>query len=91
MGFGSAGIGYPTVKYLARRGAKVYLAARNESKATGAMAKLEAEGIAPGSVVFLKLDLADPRLAKASAQEFISKEERLDILSVFLTSCAVRR
>ncbi|KAJ7761537.1 NAD(P)-binding protein [Mycena maculata] len=78
---GNAGIGYYTVKFLAQRGAKVYLAARNESKATGAIVKLEHEGLGSGgTVVFLKLDLSDPRMAKSSAQEFLSKEPRLDIL-----------
>ncbi|KAJ7134692.1 NAD-P-binding protein [Mycena epipterygia] len=77
---GNAGIGYFTVKFLAQRGAKVYLAARNESKAIGAIAKLEHEGLGTGEVVFLKLDLADPRMAKKSAQEYLSKEKRLDIL-----------
>ncbi|KAJ7459916.1 NAD(P)-binding protein [Mycena latifolia] len=77
---GNVGIGYSTVKFLARRGAKVYLAARNESKATGAIARLEREGLGSGEVVFLKLDLADPRLAKKAAQEYLDKETRLDIL-----------
>ncbi|KAJ7811369.1 NAD(P)-binding protein [Mycena leptocephala] len=77
----NVGIGYSTVKFLARRGAKVYLAARNESKGAKAAASLELEGQeSGGKVVFLKLDLADPRMAKESAQEFLSKETRLDIL-----------
>ncbi|KAJ6559123.1 NAD(P)-binding protein [Mycena vulgaris] len=77
---GNVGIGYSTVKFLAQRGAKVYLAARNESKATGAIARLEHDGLGSGQVTFLKLDLADPRLAKKSAQEYLKKETRLDIL-----------
>jgi NAD(P)-dependent dehydrogenase (short-subunit alcohol dehydrogenase family) len=84
----SVGIGYSTVKFLARRGAKVYLAARNESKGTKAAANLELEGQeSGGKVVFLKLDLADPRMAKESAQEFLSKETRLDILSRCVPRC----
>lgn len=78
----STGIGYYTVKHLASRGAKVYLAARNESKATGAIAQLESEGLGPGfgQVEWLNLDLTDPRKAKAAAEEFLKKETRLDIL-----------
>ncbi|KDQ62504.1 hypothetical protein JAAARDRAFT_30409 [Jaapia argillacea MUCL 33604] len=79
---GNAGIGFKTVRHLARKGAKVYLAARNEARATAAIAELEAEGFGEGKgqVVWLKLDLADPRLAKSAAEDFMSHESRLDIL-----------
>jgi NAD(P)-dependent dehydrogenase (short-subunit alcohol dehydrogenase family) len=82
----SSGIGYATVKSLARRGAKVYMAARNESKATGALASLESEGVGPGSVVWLRLDLVDPRGVKKAAEEFLSKEDRLDILGALIAT-----
>ncbi|KAJ7505252.1 NAD(P)-binding protein [Mycena galericulata] len=85
---GNVGIGYSTVKFLARRGAKVYLAARNESKAKDAIAKLEYEGLGSGEVVFLKLDLVDPRMAKEAAQEFLSREKRLDVLINNAGMCA---
>ena len=78
----STGIGLATVRHLARAGAKVYLAARNESRATGAIAQLEHEGLGPGNgeVLWLKLDLSDPRDAKKAAGEFMARETRLDIL-----------
>jgi len=79
---GNTGVGYATVKHLARCGAKVYLAARNEIKGKNAVARLEAEGLGPGngSVVFLKLDLSHPRQAKDAAVEFMALEDRLDVL-----------
>ncbi|KAH9477403.1 Short-chain dehydrogenase [Psilocybe cubensis] len=79
---GNRGIGLATVRHLARAGAKVYLAARDESKATGAIAQLEHEGLGPGNgeVIWLKLDLSDPRDAKKGAEEFLKRESRLDIL-----------
>jgi NAD(P)-dependent dehydrogenase (short-subunit alcohol dehydrogenase family) len=82
----STGIGYETVKHLARRGAKVYLGARNESRATGALAKLEHEGLGPGNgkVIWLKTDFGDIRSAKAAAEEFLKREGRLDILGEWL-------
>jgi len=78
----NTGIGLATVQHLTRAGAKVYLAARNESRATAAITQLNAEGFAPGNgeVVWLKLDLSDPRAAKESAQDFLALEKRLDIL-----------
>lgn len=89
--FPSTGIGLATVQHLARAGAKVYLGARNESRATSAMAQLNAEGFAPGNgeVVWLKLDLSDPRTAKESAQEFSALEKRLDILGTNINWVAV--
>ncbi|KAJ7147027.1 NAD(P)-binding protein [Mycena crocata] len=77
---GNSGIGYSTVKFLARRGAKVYLAARNENYATAAITKLEKQGLGTGQIIFLKLNLSDPRLARKSAEEFATQEKRLDIL-----------
>jgi len=79
---GNTGIGYATVKHLARRGAKIYLAARNEIKGKDAVARLEAEGLGPGngSIVYLKLDLSHPRQAKEAAVEFMAMEDKLDVL-----------
>lgn len=81
----SAGIGYSTVKHLARHGAKVYMAARNQSKAEAAIAQLRAEGLGPGNgeVVWLELDLKDPLNAKRAAEEFMKREKRLDVLSLY--------
>ncbi|KAJ7167234.1 NAD-P-binding protein [Mycena crocata] len=77
---GNTGIGYATIKMLARRGAKVYMAARDGRRAKEAIAKMEAESLAEGSVQWLQLDLSDPRAASRAAKEFIEKESRLDIL-----------
>ena len=78
----STGIGYWTVHRLACSGAKVYIAARNESRATEAIKKLKAEGLSPGNgeIVWLKLDLSDIRGTKLAAEDFLRKEKRLDIL-----------
>ncbi len=78
----SSGIGYGTVRHLARAGAKVYMAARNETRAAEAIERLKTESLEPGNgeVVWLKLDLSDPRLARQSAEEFMRKEKRLDVL-----------
>ncbi|KAG1856359.1 NAD(P)-binding protein [Suillus subalutaceus] len=83
---GNTGIGYSTVKHLARRGAKVYMAARNQTKAEEAIAQLKAEGLGPGNgdVIWLELDLKDPRNAKKAAEEFMKQEKRLDVLSHLL-------
>ncbi|KAJ8483133.1 hypothetical protein ONZ45_g14712 [Pleurotus djamor] len=79
---GNRGIGYYTVKHLARHGAKVYLAARNESAAAAAISKLKSEGLGPGNgeIVWLKLDLSDPKLAKEAGEAFLKLESRLDVL-----------
>jgi NADP-dependent 3-hydroxy acid dehydrogenase YdfG len=58
----------------------VYIAARNEERVSAAIKQLESEGIADGSLHFLKTDLADPRLAKQAGEEFLQKETRLDVL-----------
>ncbi|KAL7281917.1 hypothetical protein ACG7TL_003383 [Trametes sanguinea] len=79
---GNAGIGFATIKHLARHGAKVYMAARNEQKAKAAIERLHAEGLGPGNgeIHWLHLDLNDPRNVKQAAEEFMKKEIRLDVL-----------
>ncbi|KAF5318873.1 hypothetical protein D9619_010947 [Psilocybe cf. subviscida] len=75
---GNTGIGLATVRHLARAGATVYLAARNEARASAAIAQLAGEGLT--EITWLKLDLDDPRDAQKAAQEFLRREKRLDIL-----------
>lgn len=77
----NTGIGYETAKLLLHHGAKVYLGARNESKALAAMARLkEGTGDVQGQVEWLKLDLSTPSTTRAGAEDFIRRETRLDIL-----------
>ncbi|KZP08212.1 NAD-binding protein [Athelia psychrophila] len=78
----NTGVGYQTCKLLAQHGAKVYMAARNESKAKAAIERLHAEGLGTnaGEVIWLKLDLASPRQTKEAAEYILSREQRLDIL-----------
>ncbi|KAI0959136.1 hypothetical protein AcW1_004052 [Taiwanofungus camphoratus] len=79
---GNAGVGFATIQHLARRGAKVYMAARSEARAKAAIERLRAAGLGPGNgnVVWLKLDLGDPRSAKKAAESFMEKERRLDVV-----------
>ncbi|THU77463.1 NAD(P)-binding protein [Dendrothele bispora CBS 962.96] len=78
----SSGIGFAALQHLVRLGAKVYMTARSEERAKSAIERLEKEGKEPGNgeVLWHELDLVDPRKAKASAEKFMEKEERLDIL-----------
>ena len=47
-----------------------------------ALERLESDGIGDGEVHFFKLDLSNARKAKASADDFLATEDRLDILSM---------
>ncbi|KAI0066555.1 NAD-P-binding protein [Artomyces pyxidatus] len=79
----NAGIGYHTVDQLARRGAKVYLACRTESKAREAISAIErATPSLKGQerLIWLPLDLSSLHSAQKAADEFLAKEKRLDIL-----------
>ncbi|KAI0717571.1 NAD-P-binding protein [Cerioporus squamosus] len=77
---GNSGVGFAAIQQLARHGAKVYMGARSEQKANAAIERLHAEGLGPGNgqVLWLKLDLSDPRQVQKAAQELEAKEERLD-------------
>lgn len=98
----SHGIGYATVKHLTLRGATVYLAARNEEKAKEAITSLEEEvagalkkprartAPSPGKIIFHYCDLSTPAQAKESAEKFVERESRLDVLSTCLNCSACR-
>ncbi|KAI0029797.1 NAD(P)-binding protein [Vararia minispora EC-137] len=75
---GNTGVGRETVKPLLAHGAKVYIAARNEAKTKSAIEDLKKE--TGKEAVSLQLDLADLVSVKAAAEEFLSKESKLDIL-----------
>lgn len=67
---------------------QVYMGARNEGRANSAIAQMEADGVLKdgnGQIVWLKLDLNDPVSVKATAEEFMQRETRLDILGKTLT------
>jgi len=66
---GNAGIGRETCKQLLLKNAKVYLAARSESKAQAALDELEKE--TGKKAIFHRLDLGDLDATKKSAQEFL--------------------
>ncbi|KAF9643484.1 NAD(P)-binding protein [Thelephora ganbajun] len=75
---GNAGIGKETCKQLLLKNAKVYLAARSESKAQAALGEIDKE--TGKKAIFHKLDLGDLNAVKKSAQEFLEKEAKLNVL-----------
>ncbi|VUC25209.1 unnamed protein product [Clonostachys rosea] len=77
----SSGVGKELVRILYQHNAKVWLAARSESRTIEAIKDIK--GSHPnsrGQLLFLSLQLDDLSTIKASAEEFLSKESRLDVL-----------
>ncbi|MEF2975650.1 oxidoreductase [Subtercola sp. YIM 133946] len=74
---GNAGLGYWAAEFLARRGATIVLAARNEQRATSAIASILSR--APrGDVSWLKLDVADLGSVEEAAGQLAGS--RIDVL-----------
>lgn len=67
------------MRELLRKNAKVYLACRSEERAHKAMDELR-ENQLPGKVEFLRLDLASLHSIKEFSEQFLAKEQRLDML-----------
>ncbi|KAL1631525.1 short-chain alcohol dehydrogenase [Diplodia seriata] len=77
---GYSGVGLELVKILYAKNATVYVAGRSADKASAAIATVKEAG-GGGRVEFLQLDLAHLASIKKSADEFLAKEQRLDVLT----------
>ncbi|KAM3594990.1 uncharacterized protein V6R79_016627 [Siganus canaliculatus] len=76
---GNTGIGKATAMHLARKGARVILACRNQGKAEAAIADIQQE---TGScdVLYMQLDLASLKSVRRFTEIFLKTESRLDLL-----------
>ena len=82
MSTGNAGLGKQTIQQLAKhRPARIYLAARDETKGKNAIASLQEslEGLSV-DIRYLPLDLASFKSIHAAAAQFTSECDRLDTL-----------
>ena len=77
----NTGVGKELAQILYSKNARIYVAARNEEKGQDAIKAIqEAHPSSTGSLVFMKLDLADLTTIKASAQQFLDNETKLHVL-----------
>ncbi|KIW66226.1 hypothetical protein PV04_08426 [Phialophora macrospora] len=75
---GNAGVGYQVVSILYGQNAKVYVAARTEAKARAAIDAIKkAHPKSQGELEYLHLNLSDLSTIKASAEDFLSREDKL--------------
>lgn len=75
----NTGIGFETALDFYKKGAKVYVACRNEEKAQEAIEKIQAQ-CDGGELVFGHLNLASLQSVKEFADKVIDDESRLDLL-----------
>lgn len=77
----TSGVGKELSDILYSHHATVYLAARSAEKANATMNILKSKHrSSKGDLIFLKLDLNDFATIRSSAEEFLRKEKRLDVL-----------
>jgi len=77
----STGVGKELAQILYSRNGKVYVAARSEDNAKKAISDLKSKfPKSTGELEYLRLDLGDLATIKKSAEEFLAKETRLDVL-----------
>lgn len=85
---GASGIGFELSKILYHAGGKVYIAGRSEAKALESIKSIKSSTSTSrsstqstkGQLAFLYLQLEDLSTIKASVENFISKESKLDVL-----------
>jgi NAD(P)-dependent dehydrogenase (short-subunit alcohol dehydrogenase family) len=70
------GIGFEVVRQLARRGFRVFLAARDAKAGRAAAEKLNSEG----AVMFLEMDVSDAESIRRAAEDFSRQKKHLDVL-----------
>jgi len=79
---GYGGVGEELVKILYSKNATIYVAGRSQSKAEASLDRVKkAFPDSKGRLEFISLDLADLSTIKKSADEFKSRETRLDTLT----------
>ena len=77
----NTGLGKELARMLYSKHAKVYIVARSEARANVAIADIKAAAPkSQGTLVFIRLDLADLSTIKASAERILSQESRLHVL-----------
>ena len=95
---GNTGLGYVTVKEMARAGAHVIMACRSEERATAAIKKIQSELAAEGAaanagaimIEFLPLDLASLASVRAFTTAFRAKALPLHVLGTVCRWCCGR-
>lgn len=77
----SSGIGEELAQILYSLNAKVYVAARSEDRASKSIQRIKSSyPNSEGELIFLRLDLDDLTTIKKSAEDFLGKETKLDVL-----------
>jgi retinol dehydrogenase-12 len=85
---GASGLGFEVAKALYHLNGRVYIAGRSKDKAVAAIDEIKASAPPPGltinsgegEVFFLQLDLADLSTIKSTAESFLARESRLDVI-----------
>ncbi|KAJ1311268.1 hypothetical protein OPQ81_009766 [Rhizoctonia solani] len=75
---GSSGIGFEMCKAFLSKNANVYMAGRRSDKTQTVLTSLAT--IKKGELKFIEMDLASLDSTRSAAQEFLSQEQKLDIL-----------
>lgn len=78
---GTSGLGFELSNILYAHNAKVYMAARSGDKAREVIENIKSKNPnSTGDVIYLHLDLDNLSTIKKSAEKFLSREKRLDVL-----------
>jgi NAD(P)-dependent dehydrogenase (short-subunit alcohol dehydrogenase family) len=78
---GNSGIGKALAGILYQQNARVYIATRSQKRTSEAIAEIQAaHPQSKGSLIFLELVLDDLTTIKATAETFLSRETRLDVI-----------
>src|ERR1700758_1308536 len=75
----NAGLGLETARELARKGAHVVMAVRNQQKAQGAEADIRG-GVREASLELVPVDLGSQASVRAAAEQISHAHERIDLL-----------
>ncbi|KAI1803833.1 NAD(P)-binding protein [Daldinia bambusicola] len=77
----NTGVGKETARILYAKNARVYLLARSEEKTKAAIESIRAANPnSKGELSYIHLDLADLPSIKTTAEEFLAREKKLDVL-----------